>query len=111
MLTSVKEAICGPLLAAALMLPGIAAAMPPVDYTLDGLGVDLKTGSFNLSRQVLSIGPAGASEQMALTIAYNSQETRVGPLGKGWSHSYEVRAVRQVEGPIRWCPWSPACRW
>jgi len=82
-------------LAAVLLLSGTAFSMPPVDYTLDGLGVDLKTGSFNLSRQVLSIGPAGSPEQLALVIEYNSQESRNGPLGPGWSHSYEFRAIRQ----------------
>ena len=83
--------------AVSLALASAAAAMPPVDYTLDGLGVDLKSGSFNLSRQVISIGPAGAPDLLSLAVAYNSQETRIGPISPGWSHSQEIRARREVE--------------
>ena len=84
--------------AAALMFSGTAHAMPPVDSTRDGLGVDLKSGAYRLDRPVMSIGPADTPDLMALAISYSSQESRVGAFGKGWSHSHDVHAMRQVEG-------------
>ncbi|GIX17125.1 MAG: hypothetical protein KatS3mg119_1311 [Rhodothalassiaceae bacterium] len=87
--------------AAAMTIALPAAAMPPEQYTLDNLGVDLATGAFTTSRTVLAIGPAGSPDQLVLTIEYNSQETRDGPFGKGWSHSLELWAERRPSGSTR----------
>lgn len=37
------------------------AGLPPARAMLDGNGVDLATGGFNISRNDVAIGPAGAS--------------------------------------------------
>ncbi len=93
--------LAGTLLAGAIVglgAPQPVAAMPPEQYTLDNLGVDLASGAFTISQTVLAIGPAGAPDQLVLTIEYHSQETRDGPFGVGWSHSLELWAERRSSG-------------
>jgi len=80
------------ILIGAQFLSNPAKAMPPEQYTLDALGVDLKTGAFTTAAQDFSIGPAGSPDEMVFTRSYNSQETGAGPLGRGWSHNFDVRA-------------------
>ena len=49
------------------------------------------TGSYSYSHTDLAISGRGPSP--VFTRAYNSGDTRVGVLGPGWTHSYEIRLV------------------
>lgn len=98
LIKKISAAFALPIFAAALTISSVAYAIPPVDTTIDGLGIDLKTGAYRLDRQVLSIGPIDTPDLMTLAISYDSREADIGPMGKGWSHSYDIRALREVVG-------------
>ncbi|MCC6174086.1 MAG: hypothetical protein IT305_02175 [Chloroflexi bacterium] len=51
--------------------------------------VNTITGSFGYQRTDLTI--AGRGPTPSFTRTYNSDDTRVGPLGPGWTHTYNVR--------------------
>ena len=53
-----STALIAPL--AALGQVAVPAGTPPTSYTLDANGVDLATGTFNISHTDITIGPAGA---------------------------------------------------
>lgn len=59
------------------------------------LGVELKTGAFTFSRTDMTVGPSGSG--LVFSRSYNSQESRIGPMGKGWSHNFEIRGERKTE--------------
>ena len=61
-----------------------------------GSGVQTFTGAFSFSRSVLSIPGRGPSP--TLTLAYNSNDTRVGPLGPGWTTNYHIRVRNDGSG-------------
>ncbi|MBM2809582.1 MAG: repeat-associated core domain protein [Chloroflexi bacterium] len=54
-----------------------------------GFGVQTFTGSFSTGRVDLDVPTRGGGLSFART--YNSNDTRVGPLGPGWTHSYATR--------------------
>jgi YD repeat-containing protein len=54
------------------------------------------TGSYTYTRADLAIPGRGPSPVFART--YNSHDTRVGPLGPGWTHSYAVRLRSPGDG-------------
>jgi RHS repeat-associated protein len=53
--------------------------------------VNTYTGAFTYTRT--DISTAGRGPTPAFTRSYNSADTRIGPLGPGWTHTYNVRLV------------------
>lgn len=54
------------------------------------------TGSYTYERTDLAI--PGRGPALHFTRVYNSNDTRVGPLGQGWTHNYNVRLVNPGDG-------------
>lgn len=59
---------------------------PLLNGATAGIGVATATGTFTTSRTDLAI--AGRGPAPAFSRSYNSNDTRVGALGPGWTHSY-----------------------
>jgi hypothetical protein len=56
-----------------------------------GWGVNTATG--NLAYQRLDLAIAGRGGGLVFAHAHNAQDTRDGPLGVGWTHTYNVRVI------------------
>jgi YD repeat-containing protein len=85
----------GPVPPTQLSPPGTGFNSAP--YTLVSRDpVNTATGSFAYARTDLAI--AGRGPSPAFSRSYNSNDTRIGPLGPGWTHSYAVRLNDSGEG-------------
>ena len=64
----------------------------------DGCGspVEVATGNLVYQRNLISV--QGLGPGLVFAAAYNSQDLRAGPLGKGWRHPYDVRLVIATDG-------------
>ena len=69
---------------------------PLINAETGGSGVNTYTGAYSYSHTDVAIAGRGPAPQF--TRAYNSNDTRVGPLGPGWTHSYAMRLVRPASG-------------
>lgn len=67
--------------AVAQIVPQLSASMPPEKLIVDGNSVDVRTGSFSLARNHLSIGPS----------AFGLNLTQYYTLGAGWTDSLAGR--------------------
>ncbi|WP_072869695.1 DUF6531 domain-containing protein [Desulfofundulus thermosubterraneus] len=63
--------------------------------TLIAEPVDAATGAHVIERNVLTINGA---QPVSFNLNYNSLLLKEGPLGKGWSHNYETRLVKNQDG-------------
>lgn len=66
----------------------------PAGYSRD----PVQTFTGNFSYQYTDFGIAGRGPVPVFTRAYNSNDSRVGPLGQGWTHNYNVRLVNPGDG-------------
>jgi RHS repeat-associated protein len=60
-----------------------------------GSPVEVASGNFVFSFQILSLLSYGPSTDLTLT--YNSKDLRNGPFGKGWVHTYDQRVVKTTD--------------
>jgi len=64
----------------------------------DGCGSPVEVATGNLVYQRNLINVRGLGPALVFSAAYNSQDLRAGPLGKGWRHPYDVRLVLATDG-------------
>ncbi|MBI3978817.1 MAG: hypothetical protein HY331_11590 [Chloroflexi bacterium] len=76
--------------------PGAEHHRPPLFGAERGDPVHTLTGAFAYGRVDLAIAGRGPSPTFARS--YYSDETREGPLGPGWTHSYHVRLTSAGDG-------------
>ena len=76
--------------------PGSQHNPPYVNGGTNGSGVHSLTGTFSLS--ATDVVTAGRGPSPMFVRAYNSNETRVGALGPGWTHNYDMRLVDPNDG-------------
>src|SRR5216683_1745824 len=67
--------------------PGTEHNPPSINQNVSAGGVNTQTGSFSLTRTDIQVRGPG----LVFSHSYNSNDTRVGPLGPGWTHSYNIR--------------------
>src|SRR5262249_14343628 len=61
---------------------------PPAKYQTNSDPVNTATGNYNLATTDLRI--PGRGIDIELSRAYNSQDNTLGPLGIGWSHTFNI---------------------
>lgn len=61
-----------------------------------GSPVEVATGNFLHSYHLFQL--TGLGPPIDLTLTYNSHDRRRGPLGQGWVHPYDMRAVEVTDG-------------
>jgi RHS repeat-associated protein len=69
--------------------PGTEHNPPYINQEQTGDPVSSYTGALSLEHADVAI--PGRGPTIAFSRSYNSNDTRVGPLGPGWTHSYNVR--------------------
>jgi RHS repeat-associated protein len=74
----------------------ILALIKSLLHGTGGDPVETATGNFTYTRTDLAIAGRGPAPSFVRT--YNSADARVGPLGPGWSYSYDVRLVKPADG-------------
>jgi RHS repeat-associated protein len=75
---------------------GTESNPPYVNVGTAGDPVSTLTGAF--SHTFVDTAIAGRGPSIAFARAYNSNDTRVGPLGPGWTHNYDSRLVDPGDG-------------
>jgi RHS repeat-associated protein len=70
---------------------GTDRGRPLINGAMVGISVISSSGALSLSFADAVL--AGRGPVPALTRTYNSNDTRVGPLGTGWTHNYDTRLV------------------
>jgi RHS repeat-associated protein len=72
--------------------------------------IDLTNGAYYYEHTDLSLGGGGATRSLALTRYYNSalRTADHAGIGKGWTHSYDMRAQRRIPTDLRLDRASPA---
>lgn len=63
-----------------------------------GSSANLANGNLSHSQEVFSLPGSGLSTDLSLY--YNSTDPYLGPLGMGWSHSYDITLTEQVSGDV-----------
>ena len=71
--------------------PGTESNPPYVNGATAGDPVSTLTGAF--SHTLVDASIPGRGPSIAFARSYNSNDTRVGPLGPGWTHNYEARLI------------------